>query len=83
MTKNPDASGPESTAPDNRQGGLPDELGNEMSERSGYYDESESGMTNTPVGQQRQSPDAVPDRPKDTDDSGTTFDADTGTGRQP
>ena len=61
MTKNPDASGPESSATENRQGGLPDELGNEMSERSGYYDESESGMSNTPVGQQRQSPDAVPD----------------------
>ncbi|GGO19238.1 hypothetical protein [Deinococcus humi] len=74
MTKN-------DSAPD-LQGGLPDDLGNDMSERSGYSDESRTGMTNTPVGRERQPPDAVPDRPKDTDGSGTTFDADTGTGRE-
>ncbi|MBB6015742.1 hypothetical protein ACFP9V_04695 [Deinococcus radiopugnans] len=74
MTKN-------DSAPD-RQGGLPDDLGNDMSERSGYYDESETGMTDTPIGRERQPPEAVPEHPKDTDDSGTTFDADTGTGRE-
>ena len=31
------------------QGGLPDDAGNDMSERSGHYDESESGMTDTSV----------------------------------
>ncbi|MPY67227.1 hypothetical protein F8S09_11070 [Deinococcus sp. SDU3-2] len=31
------------------QPALPDDLGNELSERSGYYDESESGMSNTPT----------------------------------
>lgn len=72
MTKNSDDSVPQP------QGGLPDDLGNGMSDRSGYYDESE----HTPPGQERQTPKAVPDRPKDTDDSGTTFDADTGTGRE-
>ena len=82
MTKNPDASKSDDQ-PKDPQGGLPDDLGNGMSERSGYYDESETGMTNTPIGRERQPPKAVPDRPKDTDDSGTTFDADTGTGREP
>ncbi|GGM10449.1 hypothetical protein [Deinococcus aerophilus] len=77
MTKNPDEQSRART-----QGGLPDDLGNDMSERSGHYDESGSGMTDTAIGQERPSPQAVPDRPKDTDDSGTTFDADTGTGRK-
>lgn len=31
------------------QGGLPDDAGNDMSERSGSYDESGSGMTDTPI----------------------------------
>ncbi|CAM3669810.1 M-like protein [Deinococcus saxicola] len=74
MTKNDSAPDP--------QGGLPDDLGNGMSDRSGYYDESETGMTDTPIGRERPSPKAVPDRPKDADDSGTTFDADTGTGQE-
>ncbi|CAM4156125.1 hypothetical protein [Deinococcus marmoris] len=74
MTKNPKGDG--------AQGGLPADLGNGMSERSGHYDESETGMTDTPIGMERPSPEAVPDRPKDTDGSGTAFDADTGTGRE-
>ena len=37
------------TRPD--QTALPDDLGNDMSERSGHYDESESGLTDTPTGQ--------------------------------
>ncbi|MDV6375042.1 hypothetical protein [Deinococcus arenicola] len=74
MTKNPDDAKP--------QGGLPDDLGNGMSDRSGYQGESETGMTDTPIGRKRPLPKAVPDHPKDTDNSGTTFDADTGTGRE-
>ncbi|WP_081851733.1 hypothetical protein [Deinococcus sp. RL] len=31
------------------QPALPDDAGNGMSDRSGSYDESESGMTNTPT----------------------------------
>ena len=31
------------------QPALPDDAGNEMSDRSGYYDESESGRTDTPT----------------------------------
>lgn len=45
------------------QGGLPADAGNDMSSRAGYYDESESGRRETPVGQPRQdtvTPDAVP-----------------------
>ncbi|WP_339096272.1 hypothetical protein WDJ50_02990 [Deinococcus sp. VB142] len=33
------------------QQGLPSDLGNEMSSRAGYYDESPSGEGETPVGQ--------------------------------
>jgi len=36
--------------PKNEQGGLPNDIGNEMSDRAGYYDESPSGDTETPVG---------------------------------
>ena len=49
--------------PKNEQGGLPNDLGNEMSDRAGYYDESPSGDTETPVGRpstDTTSPGAVP-----------------------
>ena len=44
-------------------GGLPSDVGNEMSDRAGYYDESPSGETETPVGRpstDTTSPGAVP-----------------------
>ncbi|SEI74123.1 hypothetical protein SAMN04488058_101489 [Deinococcus reticulitermitis] len=59
--------------------GLPDDAGNGMSSRSGYYDESESGRTETPVGQPRQdavTPDAVPTSTGDDrglNETGTSF----------
>ena len=45
------------------QQGLPGDLGNEMSSRAGYHDESPSGETETPVGQPNTdvtNPGAVP-----------------------
>ena len=51
------------TNPKNEQSGLPSDAGNEMSERAGYYDESPSGDTETPVGRpstDTTSPGAVP-----------------------
>ena len=44
-------------------GGLPSDAGNEMSDRAGYYDESPSGETETPVGRpstDTTAPGAVP-----------------------
>jgi len=55
------------------QHGLPDDAGNDMSERSGYYDESESGMTDTPTFPGNP---AAPTDPPGSDalsDTGTTF----------
>lgn len=43
---------------DPKKTGLPEDAGNGMSERSGYYDESESGMTDTTIGQ--STPDGQP-----------------------
>lgn len=64
------------------QGGLPDDLGNGMSDRSVWTDESESGRTNTPVvtDSPRRPSDrknmGIPDLPGEADDgssTGTTF----------
>ena len=67
---------------DDKKTGLPADAGNGMSERSGHYDESDSGRTDTPVGQPTQDttqPDAVPGqsggRPG-LSESGTSFDTD-------
>ncbi|MXV18061.1 hypothetical protein [Deinococcus xianganensis] len=38
---------------DTKQGGLPADAGNGMSDRSGYMDNSESGMTDTDTGTAR------------------------------
>ena len=60
--------------PRDPQGGLPDDTGNELSERSGYTGDSETGMTDTPVGSGAQT-DGGPDTDMaDMDGSGTTFD---------
>jgi len=32
------------------QAGLPEDAGNDLSERAGHYDESPSGQTDTPIG---------------------------------
>ena len=48
---------------DPKDTGLPEDAGNGMSSRAGYTGESESGRTETPVGQPMQdavAPDAVP-----------------------
>lgn len=68
MTKNHD-----------EQGSLPPDAGNEMSDRAGYYDDSESGSTDTPVGSSTAGDgNAVPgvdgDRP--VMDTGTSFGTD-------
>lgn len=58
-----DSSKDLSQQPQDQQQGLPSDLGNEMSSRAGYYDESPSGETDTPVGQPNTdvtNPDAVP-----------------------
>lgn len=57
------------------QGGLPSDAGNGMSERSGHYDESPSGLTDTPVATGLQSGRSKTEEQMDADDSGTTFDA--------
>lgn len=65
-----------------RQGGLPQDAGNEMSDRAGDQDESESGMTDTPVAVGEatrvsdQAPGGVPGAPGMADgltSTGTTF----------
>lgn len=68
MTKNHD-----------EQGGLPADTGNGMSDRAGNYDESETGMTDTPTGNSTAGTgNAVPgvdgDRPAM--DTGTSFGVD-------
>ncbi|MFC5848665.1 hypothetical protein [Deinococcus petrolearius] len=63
--------------PDQQQG-LPDDAGNEMSDRAGYMDDSDSGDMNTPVGggvPTGASVDGLPEDTLDKDGSGTTFDA--------
>lgn len=69
-----------STTPD--QGGLPADLGNGMSDRAGWTDESESGRTETPLvtDSPRRPSDredmGIPDLPGQADDgdsTGTTF----------
>ncbi len=59
---------------DPRQTGLPTDAGDQLSERSGYYDESESGNVATPTGHEMPTPSAVPE-PSDRDGGGTSFDA--------
>ncbi|WP_216324722.1 hypothetical protein [Deinococcus aestuarii] len=65
-----------------RQGGLPQDAGNGMSDRAGYQDESESGMTDTPVAvgdatrMSERAPGGVPGAPGLADaptSTGTTF----------
>lgn len=65
-----------------RQGGLPPDAGNEMSDRAGYQDESETGLTDTPVttGEATRmsdhAPGGVPGAPGQADgltSTGTTF----------
>ena len=53
------------------------DTGNEMSDRSGYYDESDSGESNTPTAGGLSVPDGsdLPENVLDPDGSGTTFDA--------
>lgn len=61
---------------DPKKTGLPEDTGNEMSDRSGYYDESESGQRNTGLGTDGDL--MRRDEAKNTldpDGSGTTFDA--------
>lgn len=66
------------TNPDqpNKQGGLPADTGDNLSERSGYYDESESGNTGNDLvhDQDVYSPSGTPENVGDSDGSGTTFD---------
>ena len=55
-------------------GGRPNDTGNGMSDRSGYTGDSETGLTDTPVGSGAQT-DGGPDTDMaDMDGSGTTFD---------
>lgn len=59
-----------------RQGGLPADTGNGMSDRAGYEGESETGLTDTDIGSGART-DGGPDTDMaDMDGSGTTFDAD-------
>ncbi|WP_288402289.1 hypothetical protein [uncultured Deinococcus sp.] len=62
---------------DPKQTGLPEDAGNGMSDRSGYADESETGMTDTPLGDAAApAPDAVPAPAGQTDSdhsTGTSF----------
>ncbi|RJF71216.1 hypothetical protein D3875_06160 [Deinococcus cavernae] len=60
---------------DPKKTGLPEDAGNEMSDRSGHYDESESGRVNTPTGGNTADSGPVPEDTLDPDGSGTTFDA--------
>lgn len=60
---------------DPKKTGLPEDAGNDMSERSGYYDESESGRSSTPVGSGVPDSGPMPEDALDKDNSGTTFDA--------
>ncbi|WP_295814636.1 hypothetical protein [uncultured Deinococcus sp.] len=67
------------TKRDDEQGGLPSDAGNGMSDRAGSYDESETGMTDTPTGTSTAGDgNAVPDvdgeRPAM--DTGTSFGVD-------
>lgn len=60
---------------DPRDTGLPEGLGNDLSDRSGLYDDSDSGLTDTPIG--RAGPDvttpgAVPTVSGGQSDHGTT-----------
>ncbi|GHG15612.1 hypothetical protein CBQ26_17860 [Deinococcus indicus] len=57
------------------QGGLPDEAGNGMSDRSGHYDESGTGAQDTGLGgAATATPGAVPE--DQASGTGTTFGAD-------
>lgn len=62
---------------DPKQTGLPDDAGNGMSDRAGYYDESETGMTDTPLGDDAApAPEAVPETAGQSDSdhsTGTSF----------
>lgn len=60
--------------PSDSQGGLPDDTGNELSERSGYTGDSVTGMTDTPVGSGAPSERDSQDDQSDSDGSGTSFD---------
>ncbi|PNY80428.1 hypothetical protein [Deinococcus koreensis] len=60
--------------PSDPQGGLPDDAGNGMSERSGYTGDSVTGMTDTPVGSGAPSERSSRGDQADSDGSGTTFD---------
>ena len=44
-----DSRHPTSQAGEDRQGGLPEDAGNGMAERSGYTRDSGSGQTDTPI----------------------------------
>ena len=60
-----------------KQTGLPEDAGNQMSDRAGYYDESESGQTGVPTGTGGAGVPAgdLPEDVLDKDGSGTSFDA--------
>lgn len=70
---------------DPKKTGLPDDAGNGMSDRSGYYDESERNVTSDDATKgtsggwvptrNLSNPDAMPEDTLDPDGSGTTFDA--------
>lgn len=60
---------------DPKKTGLPEDAGNGMSDRSGYYDESESGRASTPTGGGVPDSGPLPEDTLDRDNSGTTFDA--------
>jgi hypothetical protein len=62
---------------DSTLGGLPNDAGNGMSERAGYTDESESGMTETPTAtggptHTRDADGAVPQQPGQSDSAAST-----------
>lgn len=62
---------------DPKKTGLPTDIGDQMSDRAGYYDESDSGEADTPTEGGVPIPDGsdLPEDVLDRDGSGTTFDA--------
>lgn len=62
------------TAAGHQDGGLPRDIGNELSDRSGYTDDSASGQTDTAIGGGVPTGSDLPENVNDPDGSGTTFD---------
>lgn len=72
MTPDDRRSGPAPSETDD-PGGLPGDLGNGMSERSGWYDESASGMTDTSLFPANPGGRTEPPGSDALSDTGTTF----------